>query len=106
MTTTQANDDLAVLEVWHIGPVQASSTPDSGTINRTLLVETAAGRFVLRGYRHADRTLVEREDAGIAHGCSHGLPAVAPLPLPGGGTILERGGRFYALFLHAPGTQP
>jgi hypothetical protein len=33
------------------------------------------------------------------------MPAVAPLPLPGGVTILERAGRFYALFPHALGSQ-
>jgi homoserine kinase type II len=94
-----------VLVAWRIGPVLAAATPDSGTINRTLLVETAAGRFVLRAYRHAERQPVEREHAVIAHVCRHGLPAVAPLPLPGGGTILAREGRFYALFPHAPGAQ-
>jgi Ser/Thr protein kinase RdoA (MazF antagonist) len=33
------------------------------------------------------------------------LPAVEPIALPGGETILDRDGRFYALFPRAPGTQ-
>jgi Ser/Thr protein kinase RdoA (MazF antagonist) len=41
----------------------------------------------------------------IAHVCTRGLPAVAPLPLPSGATILDREGRFYALFPRAPGQQ-
>jgi homoserine kinase type II len=70
-----------------------------------VLIETGAGPFVLRAYRYAERGPVAREHALIAHACARGQPAVAPLPLPGGGTILEREGRFYALFPHAPGRQ-
>jgi homoserine kinase type II len=99
------SDDLELLGAWEIGTVHAIDTPDTGTINRTLLVEAAGGSYVLRGYRHADRAPVEREHAAIAHACSHGLPAVAPIALPGGATILEHGGRCYALFPRAPGRQ-
>jgi homoserine kinase type II len=74
-------------------------------VNQTLLVTTAMGRYALRSYRHEDRTPVAREHAIIAHVRAHGLPAVGPLPLPDGGTILESGGRFHALFPQAPGRQ-
>jgi homoserine kinase type II len=62
---------------------------------------------VLRGYRHRERAPVDREHALIAYAAARGVPAVAPLPLPasGGGTVLERGGRFYALFPWAAGRQ-
>jgi homoserine kinase type II len=97
-------DDLNMLTAWHVGEVRSVSMPSTGTINRTLLFETASGSYVLRGYRHAERAPVEREHAAIAHARARGIPAVAPLPLPSGGTILDRGGRFYALFPRADGT--
>ncbi|HJZ49424.1 MAG TPA: phosphotransferase [Roseiflexaceae bacterium] len=90
-----------MLRAWKIGAVHAISTPDYGTINRTLVVESAAGSYVLRAYRHAERAPVEREHAAIAFACAHGLPAVAPIGLPGGATILDRHGRYYALFPRA-----
>jgi Ser/Thr protein kinase RdoA (MazF antagonist) len=85
--------------------VHALGAPETGTINRTLLVEADRGSYVLRAYRHADRAPVEREHAIIAHVCARELPAVAPIALPGGETILECDGRFYALFPRAPGRQ-
>jgi homoserine kinase type II len=98
-------DDLELLSAWDIGAVRAVDTPATGTINRTLLVEADRGSYVLRVYRHADGAPVEREHAVIAHVCARGLPAVAPIALPGGSTILECDGRFYALFPRAPGRQ-
>jgi Ser/Thr protein kinase RdoA (MazF antagonist) len=98
------SDDLGALAAWDVGEVRSVSMPGTGTINRTLLVETASGSYVLRGYRHADRAPVTREHAAIAHARARGIPAVAPLPLPSSGTILDRGGRFYALFPPADGT--
>jgi homoserine kinase type II len=74
-------------------------------VNQTVLVTTAIGRYALRSYRHTERTPVAREHAIIAHVRAHGLPAVGPLPLPDGGTILECNGRFHALFPQAPGRQ-
>jgi homoserine kinase type II len=93
------------LGAWPIGAVRSLAEPPSGAINRTLLVAAERGDYVLRGYRHRERGPVEREHALIAYARERGVPAVAPLPLPGGGTILERGGRFYALFPRAPGRQ-
>jgi homoserine kinase type II len=98
-----ALDDLVT--AWQVGALRACRRPASGTIHQTWLVTTDAGAFVLRGYRYADRAPVVREHRIIAHARSHGVPAVAPLPLPGGETALERDGRWYALFPHAPGQQ-
>jgi homoserine kinase type II len=97
--------DRDALEAWAIGPLTAARTPASGTINRTLLVDTPGGSYALRAYRHGERAPVEREHEVIAYARAHGLPAVAPLPLPDGATILERAGRFYALFPRAAGSQ-
>src|SRR5687768_5445064 len=94
-----------VVGAWGVGAIAAAAAPATGTINRTVLLTTARGRFALRGYRHRDRAPVDREHALIAYAAARGVPAVAPLPLPGGGTLLERGGRFFALFPWAPGRQ-
>ena len=99
------SDDLEILSAWRIGAVYSIGSPETGTINRTLLVDAASGSYALRAYRHADRSPVEREHAVIAHVCKRGLPAVAPIALPSGATILERAGRFYSLFPRAPGRQ-
>jgi homoserine kinase type II len=100
-----AAEDLDLLNAWAIGPILAACTPSSGTINRTLLVDTSGGSYALRAYRHRERAPVEREHEVILYARSQSLPAVAPLPLPGGATILERDGRYYALFPCAPGRQ-
>ncbi|MDP9371979.1 MAG: phosphotransferase [Chloroflexota bacterium] len=99
------SDEREVLDAWGMGAVLSSTTPDSGTLNRTLLLATTTGEYVLWGYRFRDREPVEREHAVIAHAQARGVPAVGPLPLPSGGTILERDGRFYALFPRASGHQ-
>ena len=84
------SDDQEILSAWRIGAVHSISTPETGTINRTLLVHAVGGSYVLRAYRHAERAPVEREPAVLAHVCARRLPAVAPIALPSGATILER----------------
>jgi len=74
-------------------------------MNHTLFVEAAAGRYVLRGYRPRTRAWVEAEHAVLGHVAARGLPVPAPIATSGGETILERDGRFYALFPHMLGTQ-
>jgi homoserine kinase type II len=104
-STPPTSSDLELLKAWKIGPVVATATPSHGTINRTLLVEATNGEYVLRAYRHHERTPVAREHAVITHAIARGLPAVGPIALPDGETILERNRRFYALFPRAPGAQ-
>lgn len=98
---------VGIIQAWDVGPILTTALPDTGTVNQTVLLTTNRGRFVVRGYRHRDRAPVVREPAIIAHVCAHGIPAVAPIALPGAGgdTILERDGRFYALFPWAAGRQ-
>ncbi len=94
-----------LLPSWGLGPILSSTTPSTGFINRTLLLRTPGGRYALRAYRHRDRLPIEREHALIAYAHARGVPAVPPLPLPSGETILEHEERYYALFPHAPGQQ-
>lgn len=94
-------------QAWNLAPVLATRTPEMGTIHQTLLLETASGNYALRTYRYAceKRWRVEAEHALIAYACSQGLPAIAPLPLPNGDTIMEYDGRIHALFPFACGYQ-
>ncbi len=94
-----------VLPSWGLGPILSAATPSTGFVNRTLLLRTPDGRYALRAYRHRDRLPIEREHALIASAHARGVPAVLPISLPNGETILEHEGRYYALFPHAPGHQ-
>lgn len=98
-------EELALLDAWPIGPVLGTSEAEGGTVHRTLLIEAETGRYALRCYRHRERGAVEREHALIAFARARAVPAVAPLPTPGGETVVERDGRFVALFPQAPGRQ-
>ena len=97
-------EDRHALALWDLGTVLSAAVPTSGTVNRTVLLQTSAGAFVLRvSCREAGRVAWEHECINWA--AEHGLPACRPIPLPGGGTVLERGGTFYALFPFALGRQ-
>lgn len=98
-------DVRALLDAWSLGTIHAIKPAASGTVNRTLLVDATLGRYVLRSYRHREPEPVVREHAIIAHVRAADLPAIAPLPLPDGDTILAVDGRFHALFPIAHGWQ-
>ncbi|GCE09711.1 phosphotransferase enzyme family protein [Dictyobacter aurantiacus] len=100
-------DMIDLQEAWNLPPVRVTWKPDSGTIHRTVLLRTGQVNYALRAYRYSNeqRWKIEGEHAIIAHVQQHGLPAIAPLPLPNGGTILNHEGAFYALFPFAPGQQ-
>jgi homoserine kinase type II len=106
MAEQDAVESTTILAAWDIGPLYTCTVPESGTLNDTLLVTVGRGKFVLRGYRrHGERAAVAREHAVIVHARARGVPAIVPLPLPGGDTILERDDRCYALFPFATGGQ-
>lgn len=92
---------------WQLAPILRTWTPDTGTVHQTLLFSTVDGAYALRAYRYTtdDRRKIVSEHAIIAFSQSHGLPVLAPLPLPAGETILEHEGQFYALFPFASGYQ-
>lgn len=101
----KADSPLDILAAWPIGSVTSVTTPQLGAMNETFLVQTEAGRFVLRGYRPRTRQWVEAEHAVLAFVTDNGMPAPAPIHLVNGGTILERDSRFYALFPMLRGSQ-
>jgi Ser/Thr protein kinase RdoA (MazF antagonist) len=98
-------DELCL--AWNLAPLLATRKPETGTIHQTLLMETASGNYALRTYRYPceERWRVEAEHALIAYACSQRLPAIAPLPLPTGETVMEHAGRIHALFPFARGYQ-
>ncbi len=98
-------DVRALLEAWPLGTIRAIEPATSGTVNRTFLVDAALGRYALRSYRQRELGPVVREHAIIAHVRAADFPAIAPLPLPDGNTILAVDGRFHALFPLAHGGQ-
>lgn len=100
--------DLSDLcRAWGLPPILSTRTPETGTIHRTFLLKTVSGSYALRAYRYTapERGRIEREHALITYVQARSLPAIAPLPLPRGGSILEQDGHFYALFPFAPGHQ-
>lgn len=97
--------DLNAFRVWSRAPILDVATPVSGTINEGVLLHTESGDYFLRRYRRPDRPHICREHALIAYASVQGLPALPPLPLSAGETILARSDGYYALFPRAPGCQ-
>lgn len=100
-------DLSALCRTWNLPPILSTWIPETGTIHQTLLFKTATKSYALRAYRYtpSERGRIEIEHALIAYVKARGLPTLAPLPLPGGATILEQDGHFYALFPFAQGHQ-
>lgn len=105
MTAPTPTDIETVLVAWNLGDVLTITRPTTGTVHQTFLVQTGTGDYVVRAYRYSDRQRVENEHALIFYAQEQDLPAVAPLPVPGGRTILEQAGRFFAVFPCAAGQQ-
>src|SRR5690349_6342281 len=96
--------DIAdLLTNWTDAPLLCSAIPETGTIHRTYLLTTPNGRYALRAYRYIEREPIEREHRLIAYARSQDIPAIAPLTLITGETILKRAGHYYAPFPVAPG---
>ncbi len=93
----------AILATWQLGMPERIVRPASGTVNTIVRATIAGQHYFLRVYRHPDRA--PQEHAAIAHARSRGFPAIGPLPLPDGETILDRAGQRYALFPQATGRQ-
>ncbi len=106
-----SNVGLSTTEVsrsWNLPPIVSTMVPSTGTIHQTTLLSTRTNdNYVLRAYRYTqkDRSRIVVEHAISSYVQAHGLPAIAPLPLPSGETILEHEGRFYALYPFAEGQQ-
>ena len=100
----QIADQNAVAQ-WQLTPTSPLGPIGDGVLNRCLLFEAAGKQLVLRACHYTDRSHIEREHALIAFAQAHGVPVVAPIPLPSGDTILLQEGHFYALFPFIGDTQ-
>lgn len=98
-------DVAALFAHWSPHPPREITVPERGTQNQTFMVETDVGPRVLRAYRPLARDRIEREHALMAYASARGLPVPCPISMADGSTLLERDGRFFALFSHASGTQ-
>lgn len=101
-------DLTAVRAAWNLSPILASWSPETGTVHSTLLFSTSDGnRYAWRTYRYPaeERERIAQEHALSAFVQARGLPAITPLPLTTGETILKQDGRFSALFPFAEGYQ-
>jgi Ser/Thr protein kinase RdoA (MazF antagonist) len=87
-----------LLRRYGLGSPLKAEVVSSGLLNQNLTAVTARGSFFLKGYRYPDPARIEREHRLIAYVAGRGLPAVAPLPAPGGATFLRVGGRLWAVF--------
>ncbi len=96
-----------ISSAWNLPSIHAKATPTTGTIHQILLLSTNETTYVLRAYRYAqkDRSRIVAEHALSTYAHAQGLPAIAPIALPSGDTILEHEGRFYALYPCAHGQQ-
>ncbi|MEO9029121.1 MAG: phosphotransferase [Ktedonobacteraceae bacterium] len=98
----------AVRAAWQLPPILTSWSPETGTVHSTVLFSTSNGqRYAWRVYRYTEeeRERIVQEHALCAFVHAHGLPAITPLPLAAGATMLEHEGRFSALFPFAEGYQ-
>lgn len=100
-------DPSDICRAWDLPPILSSVQAETGTIHRTFLLKTAMKNYALRAYRYnaEDRWRIVYEHDLIAYVRAHDLPAITPVLLPNGETILEHEGRFYALYPFAQGYQ-
>ena len=68
-------DDAGLVAHWNVGRVKSATVPESGTINRIVVVRTPRGQFVLREYCNPDRERIEQGHGLIAFARDRGIPA-------------------------------
>lgn len=92
-----------IFAAWQLGTAEEIVRTTNGTINQIVRARITGEYVFLRRYRHPERAAGEH--AAIKHARARGFPAIAPLPLPDGATILVHDGAHYALYPQAPGRQ-
>ena len=103
MAQDLTEEEWDALGAWQIGRIVSAVVPATGTVNRTLIVQAERGAFALRVSSRA-RERVEWEHECITFAAAQRVPVCRPIPTPNG-TLLERGGHFFALFPLASGQQ-
>lgn len=95
----------AVLDHFHLALIGEPRNLPFGRRNRTVLVETAKGRKVLKLYRSGWlASSIVHEHSILLHLAQRGVPAPRLAATPAGDTLLSQGNRHYAVFDFIPGT--
>ncbi len=101
----------AVLDGFGLGKVTSARVVAEGLMNRNWAVGTSGGeRVFVKQVLDVGREQAVRQHAATRALAALGVPAAAPLALPGGGTLLDRDGGLYAVYQwvegsHVPGTR-
>jgi homoserine kinase type II len=99
-------DEIKALSHWSIGELKEAVLPRGGTVNRTVLLETSTGSYVLRVCRKNKQGKdLQLECEVINHVLKRGLPALSPLLLPDSLPYLNLNQQLYLLFPKATGRQ-
>jgi len=101
----------AVLDGFALGKVVSARVVAEGLMNRNWAVLTSGGeRVFVKQVLDVGREQAVRQHAATRALAALGVPAAAPMALPGGGTLLDLDGGLYAVYgwvegTHVPGTQ-
>jgi homoserine kinase type II len=99
-------NELEALSHWSVGSIAKAELAESGTINRTILLETITGLYALRVCRATKTTQAAQQECDvIKFVAQQGLPALAPIDLPNGEPFLILNHQHYLLFPKARGLQ-
>lgn len=94
-----------LLKLWPLGVVKSVNEALGGAVNQVFRVDSGLGVFYLRVYKTAEKNRVLREHKLLEFLASKNLPAVQTLPSIYGQSIVEKDGKFGALYFSAQGTQ-
>jgi homoserine kinase type II len=98
--------ELEALSHWNIGSILNAELAKTGSVNRTILLETSKGSCALRACRKTKTARdVQQECDVIRFVTTLGLPALAPLHLPDDLPFLTLQNRHFLLFPKAVGSQ-
>jgi Ser/Thr protein kinase RdoA (MazF antagonist) len=102
----QKEEIKEVISAWSVTKVHSITTPNTGKVNTTIIIDSPQGKFAFRKYNHTDQLRVQRVNAVIQFAAAHGIPAVCPIPTQTGENILLLPTGLYALFPYIQGEHP
>lgn len=94
-----------IIQLWPLGRISQISEVLGGAVNQVYRVESSLGVFYLRVYKTSEKERVLREHRLLEFLASKNLPAVQTLPSIFGQSIVEKDGKFGALYFAAQGEQ-
>ncbi len=94
-----------LLKLWPLGAISSVNEALGGAVNQVFRVESGLGVFYLRIYKTSEKNRVLREHKLLEFLASKNLPAVQTLPSIYGQSIVEKDGKFGALYFAAQGVQ-